>query len=301
MEVHVEGLFISPDDLVKSFEQSVSEIQKESFEGILTICGEKIFISLDAANNAVPLNFRKVKEGKISISGSGAVNAFFLSHFQKQPTHLACLRKEPFLFINGHSVSLFGNKNELFCRCTPQQIKHIEKIWKEAVIKSPCFTFAVIEKKDKDGTPIQWSYRKEPLEEVKNFKEFSKEKGIQPKRFYFTDQHAPDSGELGRFEAWVKTLVPKDRIHLFCKRGLGRTTFMSVYAFFLRMEEGFSLNSILDKQVEKGGKDLRVFPGDGHYKNIEAIKRLRLLTELTSPAALQSSALTLKSEVLGTS
>lgn len=278
----MQGSFLVSDSqsfsITYAFSQASEEFASPSFEGFFHIFEEKILVSQDVSSSDPLPNLRVIDR----LSGSGTLNKNFLSHFTTPPTHLVSLRKEPFLMINGHSVSLFGGRNDVFGACSASEIEAIEMIWKTSLKKASFFTYSKIVEKDADGFPKKVEKVTEPLEEVMTFSEFGKKIGLKTKRFYFIDWHCPDRFELERLSNWIRETGKEERLHLFCKRGLGRTTFMLVYTQFLLFQEAFDLEKAAQEQAKLGGKELNAFPEKGHFKREEAEKRWELLKQLVS-------------------
>lgn len=231
---------------------------------------------------AFPKRFRILKNNGLRAIGSGQFTHAQLLRIKNQinaPIIVVDLRKESHGFVAGMPISWFGFRNWANKNKLPDAVEEVQRK-------------LLLDIKNKATIRVHTKLHKEfsgaikPLEtvwlqprEVASEEELVRALGLRYKRFYVTDHMAPDKLQVQAFEDFIKTVPADTWLYFHCRGGSGRTsTFMVLYEI-LRNGRKKTLEQILKRQMQRGGKDLSQFPAANHYKYVPAIERFKLIKE----------------------
>ena len=237
---------------------------------------------IDALNvPEMPTNFRTTamsfpEEANLTQQGLLQLKAIGSAQFSQQglsqvinlihsPITIIDLRQESHGFIDGNAVSWYASRDWANIDKTPTEVEQDQQQRLAELAKQTRFTLNKITNKNTDGQVISFKSTVFNVKEVMPETELAKQLNLGYLRLYITDGWIPDSIQVDRFVALVKTL-PKDTwLYFHCRAGKGRTTsFMSMYDMMRNAKE-VSFNNIIQRQYRLGGIDLAKMPSTNSY------------------------------------
>lgn len=187
------------------------------------------------------------------------------------------LRQESHGFLNSNAISWYGGANSANAGMSANQIEHQQSILLSQLSRDMTSKVYEIIKKYPNETIAETKQIEFIVHNVVAEEELVAENHLNYKRIYVQDFHAPSTGQVDNFIAFVKTLPKEQWIYFHCRAGVGRTTtFMAMYDM-IRNAKQVSLDDILARQAALGGKDLTDLPDPSSPKYKWALERLRFL------------------------
>lgn len=220
------------------------------------------YISLEYKNtDSLPVNFRKttdidlLKNKNINTKGLDVLNASgsaqftalslnkLISEINKNSITFIDLRQESHGFINGNAISLFEEKKNINAGLNSNEVIENENKFlssipfgKEIALDNGAITLipTVIDNENNLVSKNKFNYY----------------------RLVVTDHKRPTDETVDEFIKFINS-KPKDMwLHFHCKDGMGRTTtFLAMYDM-IKNSKDVSLEDIIDRQYNLGGKNL---------------------------------------------
>ncbi|MBA3954705.1 hypothetical protein H0X48_05300 [Candidatus Dependentiae bacterium] len=168
------------------------------------------------------------------------------------------LRKEPHGFLNNEPISWYGHHNLINAGLTPRQVEQDQKKRLAAVGRKQSVSVCILCKDEvnKGPTSLPCVCKNKPVHLVQSEEELVRKNGMNYKRFYIQDGHAPNDSQVDDFIRYAKSLPKNTWLHMHCRAGIGRTTTFLVMYDILRNCSKASLKTIIEKHALHGGINL---------------------------------------------
>ena len=234
--------------------------------------GAKVPLVIDTLNVPdLPRNFRMDPDRRQSGSSvfSEAALQTIKAKLATSPITDVDLRQESHLYVNGIPVTWFQwSDDDANLGKTHEQVLADEAQKKAELSKAPSIAFDTNKKAVQPTGPV-------PVQRVQTEEELVTSAGLGYFRLTIPDHHSPQKEEVDRFVALVRDLPPGTWLHFHCRAGIGRTTtFMALYAM-MRDAKSTSLDDVLQRQVDLGGKDLTASDADADQNKAERAQFLQ--------------------------
>ncbi|MEC0372010.1 hypothetical protein [Paenibacillus chibensis] len=211
---------------------------------------------------------------ELRASASGQFSRGGLEYMKRvipeHPITIVDLRQECHGFVNGKAMSWYGEDNTANRGLTREEVLSLEKQNLEGMRQEEKVIFDYLE-----GKSLLCEEEIEGPRTVQSEAELAESEGLGYYRFCVTDHHRPPDEVVDQFIQFVKALPGGTWLHFHCRGGVGRATSFILMYDMMRNADHVSLQDILRRQQNIGGRDMyRMSPNDGEELYKAAIDRL---------------------------
>ncbi|MBF0362484.1 MAG: hypothetical protein HQK49_15810 [Oligoflexia bacterium] len=237
--------------------RSSPNLQIASFDNSPEIAGLKEFNSSGSGQLSAD-DFKKIYTAIVKLKPD--IHIYFID-----------LRKEFHGFVNEDAVSRHALHNWINYAKTPEMVEQEQALLLNGLKKKKQTTINDITEK-KDGEIAKLHKNKVEVKTVRSEEELVKSLGANSNylRFYVDDHSAPNPEEIDRFIKFIDGLDKLDGkywLHFHCRGGSGRTSTFMTFTDMLKNADKVSMEDIMNRQKELGGRDLNKTKNDTTKKD----------------------------------
>lgn len=190
------------------------------------------------------------------------------------------LRQESHGFIDGEQIYWYFPYNTINRGKSDEAILKDEKTLLEDLKKQPTQHISLAGKNDeKDGEVVVVSEKHYQTSDILSEEELCAQMNVSYKRIPVADHTAAFPQTIDHYLTFLKARQNNEVFYVHCAGGSGRaTTFMTISDIFYNYKST-SVDEIIKRQNQLGGRDLNAMPVKDHPRFEDAKKRLKLIKD----------------------